>query len=222
MKSLDLPFPACEDAVSGNLKFEVRSNKKFNIIDSIGFGSPDMNASYILDEMRGALKQVNNEIDYVFYVIKKGRLTNTTFQFINKCQEQVFQNKTKNNSALIVNMCEKGWLLKDAQKTNAFLKKILDSVNGQAYEVDLKWDHWRDDESIKLKNIQTRKKSIDEFVNFVENLEMNKINNSVLHELHKVNVSHIQTAEFKHAWISSLFAALLSLALSLMYEYLKG
>ena len=186
MGSLKKPFKTSDGAGSCTLKFEMRSNQQYNIIDSIGFASPDMNASYILDEMRGALKQVNNEIDYVFYVIEKGRLTNTTFHFINKCQKEVFQNKARNNSVLIVNMCEKGWLQKDAQRTNEYWEKILDSVNGQAYELDLKWDHWRDSYSTKLTNIEIRQKSIHEFVHFVDNLQMNKIKNSVLYNCYQV------------------------------------
>ena len=95
---VDGPFPVSEDCGSGNLEFWLRSNAHFTIIDSIGFGSMEFNAAYILDQMRSVFARVNFEIDCVMYVIGKGRLTNETYQFIRTFQDEVMRGKARLNT----------------------------------------------------------------------------------------------------------------------------
>ena len=194
-------FQVSEDAGSGTLKFELKSNDQFTIIDSIGFGSPDFNASYILAQMRGVLNKVNNRIDLVLFVIKKGRLTNDTYQFIRTFQEEVMGGKARLNSALLVNQCEKGWLNKSGQQSNAFMRAILASVANMSLEFELKLDHWSDDERIKERNAAIRQHSIDELVRFLD-----------MWRAEPITLEHIQTAEFETRWLHVLYSYLESLA----------
>ena len=198
---VDGPFPVCEDCGSGNVEFQMRANEQFNIIDSIGFGSPDFDASYILAQMRGVLNKVNNELDCVVYVIKKGRLTNETYQFIRTFQQEVFKGTSKYNSVLVVNKCEKGWVEKDAQRANPFMQLMLESVNFVTYELDLKWDHWSDSNETKRSNVVIRQRAIDNLVDYLANLPFERI-----------SVKHIQTAEFERTWLKYIYAFLEHLA----------
>ena len=195
-------FQVSEDAGSGTLHFELKSNDQLTIIDSIGFGSPDFNASYILAQMRGVLNKVNNRIDLVLFVIKKGRLTNDTYQFIRTFQEDVLRNASRTNSVLVVNQCERGWLDKPAQRSNPFMTQILASVNHMAFEFDLKMDHYTDEEETTRRNAALRQHSIDRLVQFIQNVNVTDA----------ISMAHIQTAEFEASWLRFIYSVLESLA----------
>ena len=195
------PFPVCEDAGSGNIDFEIHSNDKYTIVDTIGFGSADINATFALDRMRHGLAHVNNQIDYVLFVIKKGRLTNDTYQFIRTFQLEVMRNKSCLNSILLVNRCERYWMNRKAQRDNVFMQQILATMNDLYYEFDLKWDHSSDDAKERERNALTRQKAIDELLNFIDILEFEPI-----------RVDYIHTREFERSWLHRIFAYLDSLA----------
>ena len=195
------PFPVSEDSGSGNVEFDVRTNKHFTIIDSIGFGSNEFSSEYVLERMREAMNKVDNEIDCVMYVFEKGRLTNETYQFISVFQNEVMKKKTKYNAMLIVNKCEKGWLAKPEQQNNEVLQAILDSVNNLSYELDLKWDHSTDGPDVEHANMLLRQKAINDFVNTLDKLSFSK-----------VNVNHIQGKEFTKLWSEIIFSFLNKIA----------
>ena len=201
-------FEVSEDAGSGTLAFQMRSNDRFTIIDSIGFGSPDFNASYILEQMRGVLRRVENRIDLVLFVIKKGRLTNDTYQFIRTFQDEVMRGKARLNSVLVVNQCEKGWMNKSAQQTNQFMRSILASVAQTYIEFDLKLDHQLDDDRTKVRNALIRQQSIDELTAFIGRRQCDPI-----------TVEHIQTAEFETRWLHILFSYFQSLSQSIARSF---
>ena len=122
LDSIEKGFNTSSNAAACTVNFTIRSNDNFTIIDSIGFGAPDLSASKILQEMRNTLRQVNNRVDLVLFVIKWPRLCNVTRQFIMTFQKDVLQNKARLNSALIVNHCDKpGWILKPEQQDNIYL-----------------------------------------------------------------------------------------------------
>ena len=203
---VDGPFPVCEDCGSGNLAFQVRSNAHFTIIDSIGFGSMEFNAAYILDQMRSVFARVNFEIDCVMYVIGKGRLTNETYQFVRTFQEEVMRHKARFNSILVVNRCQKGWLDKEAQRRNPYMQLMLASVNRVSYELDLKWDHSTDCVHVRRHNARGRQQTIDELVHFVASLPL----------VASIQLDHIRSREFESSWLHYLFSYLSTLASAIL------
>ena len=198
-------FPVSEDAASGNTDFEIHSNDKYTIVDTIGFGSADINGTYLLKMMRRGLHKVNNELDLVVFVIRQGRLTNDTFQFIRTFQENVLRNESRMNSLLLVNRCERGWLARDAQRNNPFIRQMLASVNNVSYEFDLKWDHWSDDAEAREHNVIIRQRAIDDLIAFIDSLSMTHI-----------TVDHIHTDEFERHWLNGVFSLLHTLANKLL------
>ena len=191
------PFKVSPDASSGTIKFEVHSNTQFTVIDSIGFGSNEFNSAYVLDQMRTALNTVDNQIDCIVYVTEKGRLTNETYQFVRLFQEEVMNNKAKQNSMLLVNKCEPGWLAKEAQQKEPHIQHLLASVNHLAYEFDLLLDHESDDEAQTSRNKLLRQKSINDLVATLDAIRFSKI-----------NINYIQTDGFKRLWTDVLFGLL--------------
>ena len=190
-------FPVSPDASSGNTDFDIRSNDQYTIVDSIGFGSADINGTYLLDRMRAALMQVDNKVDYVVFVIQKGRLTNATFQFISTFQDRVLRNMSRNNSVLLINRCEQGWIEMDAQKNNIFLRQLLNSVNNVSYEFDLVFDHWSDDDATRARKSLVRKQTIDRLVTFLDGLNFTQ-----------TNLEHIQSGEFEESWSTIVYSLL--------------
>ncbi len=51
------------------------------ILDTVGFGDPQFDSQTIFEEFKKALQLVNNEIDCVCFVVKKGRFSNEIVQF---------------------------------------------------------------------------------------------------------------------------------------------
>ena len=201
-------FDVSEDAASGTLEFQTRSNERYTLIDSIGFGSTEFNASYILDEMRSVLAAVDNKVDHVLFVILQGRLTNDTFELIRHFQHDILRNKSAHNSALIVNKCgSRGWLHKPKQRDNPWLQLILQSVNNVAHEFDLKMDHALDDDDDRARNRDIRQRSIDDLVAFLDRNE--SPHGPML-------LDHIQTREFEHSWYAYIFKYMSALATRLL------
>ena len=191
-------FQVSEDAGSGTLKFDIKSNHEFTIVDTIGFGSLEFDASYVLGEMRKALRQVDFSIDCVVFVIKKGRLTNETFQFIRTFQQEVLRNASRANSVLLVNRCDKGWLSRPGQLNNPFVQQIRASCDDRVVEFDLKMDHSSDDDDIRRRNVLIRQRAIAELLDYFRSLQFAR----------PVNVEHIKSDEFEQTFLTTLFAYL--------------
>ena len=208
-------FCASEDSSSGTLHYQIESNEHLTVIDTIGFGSMEFNASYVLDELRSVLARVNNQLDLVIYVIQRGRLNNDTYQFIKMFQEGVLAGKARNNSLLLVNQCPRGWVRKPAQLNNPFLADLLASVNQRVYEFDLKWDHSRDDPEAKSYNNRVRQVEIDELYAFVVRFCSSCSSGPV-------NVSHLADGRFERTWLDVLFDRLHALARTIMANIVES
>ena len=199
-------FKVSNASSPGTLKFEMLSNERFNIIDTIGFGSMEFNASFILSEMRNVLALVDNKVDHILFVIEKGRIHNETYELIRHFQQDVLRNKSALNSALIVNKCiPPGWLDKPEQRDNHWLQLILQSVGHVACEFKLKMDHELDDDEDKEHNRNYRQESIDDLVAFIEKLGKST--------QRPIIIEHIQSPEFVVPWSSNIYSDLNRLAL---------
>ena len=175
-------------------KFKILSNERFNIIDTIGFGCPEFNQSYIISEMRSVLAAVDNKIDHILFVVQQGRIHEEVHDFVRSVQQNVLRNKRSHNSALIVNKCySPGWLNRPEKRENRRLQLILQSVGHSAHEFELKMDDPRDDDTDKARNRVYRQESIDALVALIEKLE--NPHGSLI-------IDHIQTREFERSFLS--------------------
>ena len=207
-------FNVTDSASSGTHKFEMLSNERFNIIDTIGFGSMEFNASFILGEMRSVLAAVDNKVDHILFVIEKGHIHNETYELIRHFQQDVLRNKSEHNSALIVNKCiPPGWLDKPEQRDNHWLQLILQSVGHSAHEFELKMDDPRDDDTDKARNRVYRQESIDALVTFLEKRE---------NQHAPINLDFIQSGEFETSWLAYIYNYLSYLASFLIKNKTSG
>jgi shikimate kinase len=199
------PFQTSDGASGCTHKFECAENEKIKIIDSIGFGDPEMSENIILDSLKSSLNSVDYKVNCVLFVAKQKQFTNETVKFFELIQEKVLQNKCEKNSILIVTGGEnKGWVEKE--KENKTLKKILGNCNNFYFEFSLKFDHYQDDYQDKLKNISKREKSIDELLDFLERKSFSKI-----------DLSHIDSKVFNNEWKK----VILPLLIQILFKYLR-
>ena len=197
-KIINSPFLTSDNASGCTLKFQFTGNEEVILLDTVGFGDPQMNQQDILGELKDALAHNNNKVDCVLFVVRKLRFTNEVVKFFEMVQEKVLKDKCKNNSILVVTDCDKGWI--NNQLENKHLKKALDNCNGLYYEFFLKFDKPDDDDEDRLKNIGKRQKAIDDLLAFLGRQSFEKI-----------DLSHVQTAEFKAEWYEYIIPNLLKI-----------
>ena len=117
---------------------------------------------------------MNNQIDFVLFVVRKGRFTNELVEYFEIIQESLLQNTCKNNSAVIVTGCIKGWMEKPDQLENEFLQRALNSTNRVGYEFNLKFDDEDEtDTNVIVRNLVRRQSSINDLISFLDNQQAN-------------------------------------------------
>ena len=130
------PFNTSNSASGCTRNFQVSYDNHIKVIDTVGFGDPELNQTSVLQSLRIALATENYQIDAILFVIRQGRLRNETFQFFKLMQNEVFRGKGKQNSILICNGCQKGWLEMQRNK-NPYVDRALLNCNNLSYEFQL-------------------------------------------------------------------------------------
>jgi hypothetical protein len=193
------PFEASDSASGVTEKFEkAQYAQELIVVDSIGFGDPQFNQSYVFGELKKALADIDNRIDGVLFVMKAGKFRKEMADFFELVQERVFKNKCKNNSHMIITSCRKGWCEK---QTDPFFRKALANCNDSFFEFNLKFadeDQNQDESSLK----ELRQSAIDGLVEFLD---------SRTSDGHKVDLSYLQTEEFSHEWVNEIVPLLLEI-----------
>lgn len=172
----DSPFLTSDTATGCTKTFELAAKDNVTILDTIGFGDPqfDHDPEIHLKDMIKALERVNNMIDCVFFVVRKGRFSNDIVKFFGEIQEKVLKNKCVNNSILLITDCnKKGWV--EQQGSNEYLQKALENCNRLYYEFYLKFDGDDDDEDDRNKNLEKRQNAINDLVKYVNSKSFEKI-----------------------------------------------
>ena len=182
------PFRTSDSSSGCTKSFTLAGNSERLVLDTIGFGDPQFEPTVAFNELRAALKRVNNQVDCVLFVAKKSRFTKELTEFFEIMQEKVLKGTCRANSILLITDCNKGWLQRPEQAANRYIQKALDNTNRLNYEFSLKFDDTYDeaDESAKEKNYNKRQKAIDELISFLDQRSFNKI-----------DLSYVQTPEFE-------------------------
>ena len=102
-KILYAPFATDSGASGCTQFFNKQESDKHNliIIDTVGFCDPNINHEKCLDNLRKAIKSVDNKVDLFICVFKKGRLTEDDVSFFQTAKKEL-KNFPKSNSLLIV------------------------------------------------------------------------------------------------------------------------
>lgn len=199
------PFVTSDGARGCTTQFQHVGNNDFVILDTVGFGDPQFNnEDTALREFKNALLQVDNKIDCVIFVVKKGRFTNEIVRFFELVQENVLMNKCRSNSILLVTSCNKNWVDEQKNKSDE-VKRAYDNCNGLHFEFNVRFDEEDDTEEDKTNNTVKRQRAINELVAFLN-----------LQSFTKIDLSEVQTKEYEMNWhfgiiplLAEIFKALL-------------
>ena len=69
------PFPTSDSSVGCTRRFSSMKNANVTILDTVGFGDPQYDPNEIFGEFKRALDQVDNQVDCVLFMVRKGRFT---------------------------------------------------------------------------------------------------------------------------------------------------
>lgn len=202
----NIPFKTSDGAKGCTDEYKVIIESDFIIVDTIGFGDPQYNhEAETLNNLRNALKEVNNKIDCVLFVVPKGRFSNEIVKFFEVVQKEVLKNKCKKNSILLITNCDKNWVVPqiDSAESEIFskeLKNAVDKCDGNYFEFKLKIDDQDDNDEDKSRNISRRKKCIDELVRYI-----------LSKQFEKQDLTYIQSAEFERTWYAEIVPTLIDI-----------
>jgi hypothetical protein len=141
--------------------------------------------------------------------VKKGKFTTEICKFFETVQQRILKNKAKNNSILLVTGADNDWATSN-KESDKYMKRAIDNCNGLYYGFDLKFDHKQDDEDDRSKNLKKRQTSIDEFINYLNSKSFEK-----------VNLNHVQTAEFEKEWYEYIIPILLEILKTMVSSFEK-
>ena len=92
-------------------KIQIHSNVDSKVIDTFGLGDVSLtNQTFVLSALRDGLASEENLIDLLVFVIKQEKIRVDTYDFFKLLQNGIFRGRARNNTVLICNGCEKGWL----------------------------------------------------------------------------------------------------------------
>lgn len=192
-KIKEKPFLTSNDSTGCTQLFQLEQNEEIIVIDTIGFGDPQFKQEFVLENLREALKKVDNKIDGVLYTVNQGRFTNQIVECFQIIQKEIFVDKFIKNSLLVVTGGNgEEWLKKTSQRDNEYVQGFLEMCNGLSYEFSLKFDDKDDDHDDLQRNVKKRQKSIDLLSKFLKEKNFKHIDFSV-----------VQTPEFEVSWRKS-------------------
>jgi len=204
MIKFQTPFTTSDGTAGCTLHFQQEKTENLTILDTVGFGDPQFNPFEIFVEFKNALKETENKVTHIIYVVRKGRFTKELVEFLKSVQEKVFKNKCFNNSFVLFTDAPKGWVEKQADQ---FVDKAVQNCNRRYYEYSLRFDRDDDDENGKKKNIEKRQKVIEQFLAYMDGLIFDEI-----------DLSHIQTAEFEEEYKNEILPHMLKILTDMLGE----
>ena len=108
-KLLSIPFKTSDGASGCTANFEVKEGKNSKVVDTIGFGDPNISHDRTLENLRKGLSSIDNKLNGIIFVVKGGRISDETVNFF-KSLQNLFRDKFKTNSILILTHIREGWV----------------------------------------------------------------------------------------------------------------
>ena len=175
MDALSSPFLTSEDTQTFTQMIQVERNEQVAVIDTPSLDIIKSNRPAFINNLVRQLNANYNQTLFILFVInKQNPMLNEQTQTVKLIRHELTHRKIKSSFTLIVNKCERGWLLKPRQRENKYLQPVLETFGNTSYELDLKWDHSSDLVADRTENIRFRQQSVQAFVDFLEKA----INNS--------------------------------------------
>ena len=183
IENISKPFITYDgwEVCSQNFNIQHNEDKSLIILDTVGFGDPQFDPKFVLDNLRAGLARLDNQINCILFVDKKDRFTEQKVKFFELIQNEVFLGKCIKNSIMIVTNCKPGWLNK---QTDPYLEKAVKICNNLSHEFYLKMDHDEDDNVTKVKNEKQRQDAIDSLISFIDQ-----------NQFQKISIDHIQITD---------------------------
>ena len=169
----DTPFNTSSDVQACTRNFTMAKSDKYMVLDTIGFRDANMDEKFVIDNFKKALRFIENKVDGVLLVRKRGRFDQQTVEFFKWVHQKVLDGQCGNNSMLIVTGAPPGWIMQNMDDPN--LRKILEYCNHKYYEFNLRMDREDDTYEDTLSNKIKRDKSIAGLVRFIESQELKTI-----------------------------------------------
>jgi hypothetical protein len=165
------------------------------VIDTIGFADNRFDYTRILPDFREKLKEVNNQVDCVIFVLQMGRINESLKKYLGLFQKDILLGKFKNNSFLLITQAYDNWV--EENKDSAELKEILELCNNKYYCLDLRPDGKKYPDMSQEQLQQYNKDAIDKFLQYLDGKQFNK-----------VDISQVQTDEYAKTWQKFILPAL--------------
>ena len=197
-KTQSFPFATKNSANGCTVNSTLKVTDEFIVIDTVGFGDPNISSRKAFELFTNALDLVFNNVHMVLFVIQEGRMRRELVDFFRIFQEDVFNGRMVNNSVLICSKCKQGWLA-----TNRALNKDLDSLlnkcNNRSFEFNLAFDVpgglSKAEESLIIDlNREARNTSIHSLVDYLNRIETPNV----------VNLEYIKKDNFKQMFIDHI------------------
>ena len=199
LDQMNAPFVTSDSVAGCTRNFACEETDEYTVIDTVGFGDPQFEPDFILQNLRCALNKVENKIDCVLFVIKVGRVTREFVNFFNVIQREIFEHKCNRNFILVgTGGSDPNWF-ENNRNINPIMDELSESCNNLTFAFSLKFDHCSDDEEDRMKNVLKRQESINKLIGFIER-----------QPFQKTDLSHIQTEEFGLKW-SHISASLVAI-----------
>jgi GTPase Era involved in 16S rRNA processing len=178
------PFLTSDSSEGCTRNFAYQANEQVFVLDTMGFGDPNFRQAEILKNLKKARKKVENQVDRIVFMLKKGRLTNETVEFFDLVQDKILKGMCKYNTILIITHCNDSKWARNQLKNKHFAR-LVKSCGGiqNTHCFYLKCD------GAKKVNEQQRGEAIRRLHTFLNR-----------QSYHKVDLSHIQRREFKLEW----------------------
>ena len=179
------PFGTSNSANGCTLQSAIASNDEFIVVDTVGFGDPAFNATSMLEEFRRGLRMVDYKVDLILFTLEKGRFDDRSTQLFDLFHSDLFRHKIADNSVLVCNKCEKGWLERN-RKTNKNLNRLLNKCHNRNFELNLSYNrNGAAEEAHKLDTINERSlnASIHELHRYLHSIKISRPLDLSLHNV---------------------------------------
>ena len=194
------PFKTQNGANGCTRNGNVAISDDFLIIDTVGFGDPEMSSRDSFRNFQQALRSVNNQVDLVLYVMQEGRFRSEINDFFHIFHDEVFAGKVANNCVLICSKCHRGWLARNRQSSFQ-IDGLINRCNNKSFEFRLSYEIPADLNSSSVRflcskmNQQSRNKSINELLNYLQT--------TVATTTH-LDLSHVQNKAFEKLFVDEI------------------